>query len=310
MELANINAVCFTASYAVVLVLEVASLFRRFGWHRLLMLGVAAAGVFAHAAFLTQRARGSVSPLASPSEWSSVAALSLAFVYLVISFRAPRQSIGLFLLPLVLALLGVSSAASDQPFAPDRASLWWGRVHGGLLLLATVSVVIGFLAGTMYLIQSWRLKHKLPPSTRLRLPSLETLENINSRALGLSAVLVAGGFASGLLLVDMQRGGQDGSVWGEPLVISLTVMLLWLIAAQLFGWLYPAARRGRKVAYLTVASFGFLVLVLVSLMWTGASHGAAARRPEQAARGASRRPAGVDHRGPQAAVRLASSVLQ
>jgi hypothetical protein len=50
-------------------------------------------------------------------------------------------------------------------------------------------------------------------------------------------------------------------------------MLLWLVAAEVFRWVYPAARRGRKVAYLTLASFGFLLIALASLMLMDTVHG-------------------------------------
>jgi hypothetical protein len=40
-------------------------------------------------------------------------------------------------------------------------------------------------------------------------------------------------------------------------------MMAWLIAAGLFSGLYMPAQRGRKVAYLTVASFLFLIASLV-----------------------------------------------
>lgn len=280
MNLSETTTFCFVASYAVALSLEVVSLARRFGWHRLVLLGFAVAGVFAHVTFLAVHAQQSHTPLSSPSDWASVAALSLACVYLFASFTAPRQALGLFLLPLVLALVGVSTVASDRPIAAENASDFWGQTHGVLLVLATVSVIIGFLAGVMYLIQSWRLKQKLPSANEFRLPSLEVLEQLNSRALGVSAALVAGGFGSGLVLTRLRHGSDGAAIWGDPLVISLSVMLVWLVAAELFRWLYPGARRGRKVAYLTVASFGFLVIVLASLLWTGSSHAAQGEAPQ------------------------------
>lgn len=280
MNLSETTTFCFVASYAVALSLEVVSLARRFGWHRLVLLGFAVAGVFAHVTYLTVQSRGAETPLSSPSDWASVSALALACVYLFATFTAPRQSIGLFLLPLVLALIGVASVASDRPISADRATDFWGSAHGLLLVLATVAVIVGFLAGVMYLIQSWRLKHNLPSRGGFRLPSLEVLEHLNARALGVSAVLVAGGFGSGLVLARLRLAGDGGSIWTDPLVISLTVMLLWLIAAELFRWLYPSARQGRKVAYLTVASFGFLLIVLASLLWTGSSHAAQGEAPQ------------------------------
>jgi hypothetical protein len=50
-------------------------------------------------------------------------------------------------------------------------------------------------------------------------------------------------------------------------------MTLWLVAAEVFRVVYPAARRGRKVAYLTLASFGFLVITLASFLWLDNVHG-------------------------------------
>jgi hypothetical protein len=48
-------------------------------------------------------------------------------------------------------------------------------------------------------------------------------------------------------------------------------MLVWLVAAALFNLLYQPARQGRKVAYLTVASFVFLAVALGVFM-LGDSH--------------------------------------
>ena len=47
----------------------------------------------------------------------------------------------------------------------------------------------------------------------------------------------------------------------------------WLVAAEVFRLVYPAARRGRKVAYLTLASFVFLVIALASFTLLDTVHG-------------------------------------
>ena len=46
------------------------------------------------------------------------------------------------------------------------------------------------------------------------------------------------------------------------MVWSSGLLLLWLAAAMVFNVVYRPARQGRKVAYLTLASAGFLLLVL------------------------------------------------
>ena len=280
MDLTQVSTFCFTASYTVALSLETLSLVRRFGWHRLVLLAFAIAGVFAHGAYLTIQSWETTAPLSSPADWCLVASLALASLYLAASFWWPKWATGLFLLPLVLGLIAAASFASEEPLGVQRSSALWARTHAVLLILGTVTVCIGFLAGLMYLIQSWRLKHKLPPSKTFRLPSLEWLERINARSLGVSALLVGGGFVSGLVLTRLNHANENYSLWTDPVVISLAVMFAWLVVAELFRAVYPAARGGRKVAYLTMAAFVFLVITIASMsMNAGRIHGGKTMAP-------------------------------
>lgn len=258
----KITVTCFAASYGVALLIEAFNLVRQAGWRRVFAIGFATAGLAAHGIYLVVRGIGQEAPWASPADWYLIASLVLATLYLAGHLRAPRWATGPFLLPLVLVMIGASLGASNKPFSVQRASAFWGPAHGGLLMLATLAVIVGFLAGLMYLIQSWRLKQKLLSSNEFRLPSLELLEKTNASALAISTILVAGGFVSGLFLQRVKTGSID---WASPVTLSLAAMLAWLLVAEAFRVLYPAARRGRKVAYLTLASFGFLVLVLVSV---------------------------------------------
>ena len=50
-------------------------------------------------------------------------------------------------------------------------------------------------------------------------------------------------------------------------MLSSGVLFLWLLAVVTFEWVYKPARAGRKVAYLTVASFVFLGLVLYFVLF-------------------------------------------
>lgn len=290
MDLTRVTIFCFAASYAAALALEAAALTGRLrglldGGRRLIAKGFLAAGLFAHVVFLALRASGQPTPLSSPADWCSLAALALAAVCLAAALAWPRWAVGVFLLPLVLLLLTASVAASDEPFAPERASLFWGQTHGWLLLLATVTVSVGFVSGLMYLTQSWRLKQKLPTKPGLGMPSLEWLERTNSRALAVAAWLVAGGFVSGLVLAALKHRGEAAySLWTDPVVLTLAAMLAWLLATQALRWAWPGASRGGRVAYLTVAAFVLLVATLASLTVGGSVHGAVEAR-DAAARG-------------------------
>jgi ABC-type uncharacterized transport system permease subunit len=273
--LSGISTICFASSYAIALALEIVNLRLRFPWRRLVLMAMTAAGLLAHTLFLAYRAQQTSSaPLSSPAEWLLLAAWVLGLVYLAGLLYLPRAAIGLILLPLILGLIGASLAASHQPFAPARASRFWGDLHGSVLLMGAVTVCIGFAAGIMYLLQAYWLKHRWPPSDWLRLPSLEWLERVNTYSLAVSAFLIGLGFASGIILSKIiHRGQADYFLWTDPVVLSLAALLLYLVAAEIFRLVYPAARRGRKVAYLTLASFGFLVLALAAMLLADRIHG-------------------------------------
>lgn len=273
--MSGVSVICFAASYAIAFGLELVSLKFRFGWHRLVLVVVVVAGLVAHTFYLGYRAAGEGETLSSPADWLLLAAWVMALLYLAATLYVPRTATGLLMLPLVLALIAMSHWASHEPLAVERVSSFWGTTHGAVLLLGTATVSVGFLAGLMYLLQSYLLKHRRTPADGLRLPSLEWLERVNSRSLGISALLIGLGFASGVILSWLKHRGEGGYVpWTDPVVVSLAAMSLWLVGAELFRLIYPAARRGRKVAYLTLAAFMFLVITLVSLVLVEPAHGA------------------------------------
>lgn len=251
--------------YSIALFLEIFGVSRRFVAPRALLAGVTLTSAMPHGLYLLQNTTPTSAPPLSTAGWLLWAAWLLAIVYLAALFYLPRTPTGIVLLPIVLILLLSSHWASSEPLAAERSFYIWGALHGMLLLAGSVAVCIGFLAGLMYLAQSYGLKHAHSAINNLRLPSLEWLERVNSRTLGLSAVLIALGFVSGVVMsLVIHRGEAAYRLWSDPVVLSLAAMLLWLVAAEVFRLVYPAARRGRKVAYLTLASFVFLIIALAS----------------------------------------------
>lgn len=274
--LARTTIFCFAASYSAALLLEGSRLFFRSGVRGAILLIFGAAGFFAHTVYLAYRASSEPMPLASEFDWYLVAAWLLAAVYLYLTLHLPRTAVGLFTLPLVLGLVFVAANfASRQPFPQTKASQFWGSIHGTFLLLGTVAVLVGFVAGVMHLAQSYRLKHKLPATQGFQLPSLEWLERANSRATIFSAFALAIGFVSGLLLnlVNHAEHPSETVPWTDPVIWSSGALLAWMLAAALFSAMYRPARQGRKVAYLTVVSFLFLVAVLGYQLVAPSVHG-------------------------------------
>ena len=272
--LSGISLICFAASYAVAWLIEVWQLYAPSTLRRGLALGFVLAGLVAHTLYLAYRALElSASPLSSSFDWCLVAAWLLMGAYLYLAFYYPRAALGLYVLPLELVLVAAAALADRTPFERSAASAAWGAVHGVFLLLGTVTVMIGFVAGLMYLVQARRLKRKLPPIEGLRLPSLEWLAKVNSRSVILSALLVGVGFLAGTILNVINRGGSATLPWTDPVIGSSAMMLAWLAAAAVFNAVYQPARRGRKVAYLTIVNFVFLVIAIGVLVLVNNEHG-------------------------------------
>ncbi|MCU0961104.1 MAG: cytochrome c biogenesis protein CcsA [Pirellulaceae bacterium] len=267
--LSGVSILCFTASYAVTLTLEVSRLWLRLPVRWLLMIGFAAAGLVAHTIYLAMLARadvqrGSGTPLSHWTDWCLLAAWVLAVVYLRLAVRRRENAVGIFLLPLVLALIGAGYAVREHPpFARAQALSYWSVLHGVLLLAGTVAAALALAVGIMYLLQSDRLKRKLPPRPGFRLPTLEWLHKFNRRAMLTATFLITLGLLAGIVLNFIRQAGHHRTVsWTDPVVLWSLVLLLWLTAEAVLERRYRPAREGRSVAYATVASCLLLGLVL------------------------------------------------
>jgi ABC-type transport system involved in cytochrome c biogenesis permease subunit len=261
----RISILCFGASYAVALVLEMLGL----AWPRpvlkMLGLGFGLAGLLAHTLYLIFH------PPSLGSQFGSLLFLAwiLSVFYLYGSMHHRRLAWGVFVLPVVVGLIALAGVTeSDQLTETSwltaldavKGERFWGIVHGILLLLAAVGVCVGFIASLMYLFQAQRLKAKIPPGQGLRLPSLERLEAMNRHAVNLAFPLLSAGVLVGLVLM-WQRGDQlqnwlDPKIWGAE--------ILWAVFAIMLYLRYGFHLRGRRVALLTIMAFGLLVFTLAS----------------------------------------------
>ncbi len=202
--LTGISLVCFSTSYAITLALEVSRLFFRMPIRMVVMLLFAVIGIGMQTLYLYNRATApglSSVPLSNWHDWYVIAAWVLAATYIYLAASRPQTSVGLFLLPVVLVLIGVAYAFPKDLSLPQTHALnVWGIAHGVLLLLGTIAVSLGFVAGLMYLVQSYRLKHKLPPRQGFKLPSLEWLQRVNKQLLTLSSCFIGLGIVAGVIL--------------------------------------------------------------------------------------------------------------
>src|SRR5438132_12627914 len=158
MPLDRLTSVCFGASYAVALWLELIQLFWPRAIQRAACALFGAAGLLAHTLYLF------VQRPTLASQFGSLLFLAwiLAVFYLSESIHYRRQSRGVFVLPVVLGLtlwagrIGkIQDEIAQGANAPrsGEAEVLWGYLHAGLLVLAAVGICIGFVASVMYLVQ-------------------------------------------------------------------------------------------------------------------------------------------------------------
>ena len=255
----HVKIFCFLASYLVALGLELWHHFRPRPVLRRLGQFFGAAGLIAQTMYLFSR--GSL--LAWQFGWMLFLAWILAIFYLFGSLHYRRLAWGIFVLPVVLGLviLGVLGPDRDTPLPPGQHFLIgdvlsFQAAHAALLLLATVGLCVGFVASIMYLYQAHRLKAKQVPQQGVRMLSLERLETMNRRAIGLAFPLLTIGMLIGvaLMLVDQLQG------WTDPRVLSTFV--LWLAFAGLIYVRFGAHLRGRQIALWTIVTFCLLLFCL------------------------------------------------
>ena len=274
----EISILCFVASYGVVLVLEISRIFFHAPLRKLIRIGFVIAGLFAHIVYLACHSQLVVNPqgiwFGNWFSWCLATALILAVAYFWLSFRQPQSAIGLFILPIVMILVGLGTRWENEPqFSVDNARSVWSTIHGTSLLLGTVIVVLGFIFGIGYLLQSNRLKQKqIHAGDRFRLPSLEWLQRSSEYSLIVSTVLLGIGVISGIAINQLQPHPETSIqtiAWTNPVIWTSGVLFIWLLTASIFSLVYRPARQGHKIAYLVVASFLFLAIELGIVWWAG-----------------------------------------
>ncbi|MCA9128295.1 MAG: hypothetical protein KDB22_14485 [Planctomycetales bacterium] len=262
--LTGVSVSCFLLSYVIALVLEASRFLFKMPGRSFALVAMLAVGLFAHSIFLVnQFFFGTTAPLPQLSnwfQWAVLGAWGLSIACLILTFRNPNRSIGLFLIPIILGLLGVAQLSRDMaPFKPDGLVEFWPIIHGVSLLVAVMFNCLGLAFGSMYLVQSSRLKKKTVARRQLRLPALEFLRWMIRLSLYTSTIGLALGLISGIVL-NLRNDGQ--AMWFSGGVVFTFALFTISLAGTLAETLPSRRLGGRQSAYLVIANFLFLVIVL------------------------------------------------
>jgi len=194
-------------------------------------------------------------PVTNFFEAISAFGMGIVLVFLIMELRYRIPALGTFMLPLVLLLMAPAAITSRQiqGLNPILKSAWLG-IHTTLALLGDAAFAFAFIVSVMYLIQERQLKHKRLGAIFHRLPPLDVMDTISYKALSIGWPLFTLGMITGSIWAESAWGSYWS--WQPKEAASLLVWLLYLTLLHLrtLGW------RGRKMAYLSIAGFLFVLI--------------------------------------------------
>ena len=216
---------------------------------------------------LTMRA-GQV-PIAGATPAISTFVWLLALSYLYIELTTGERSMGVFILPLLIALQAIPAA---RPMLEERSPLlespWFG-VHVSSLLFAYASFALACVLGITYVLQFKEIKAKHLGFFYARLPSLNVLDEMNLRAVKIGWLFLTVGLIAGAIWGMQLRPSGDPRMQsmslGDPkifvAVLCWTLYSFELYAQRAIGW------RGRRAAWLSAVGFAIVLLNFVPVSY-------------------------------------------
>jgi ABC-type transport system involved in cytochrome c biogenesis permease subunit len=206
-------------------------------------------------------------PFANPSRAVSSFVWLLALAYLYVEVTTNERAMGAFILPIVAGLLVIPTLipGTEQADPVLDSGLFW--VHVVSLLFGYASFGLAGVLGLVYVLQFKEIKKKHLGYFYTRLPSLQTLDAMNSRAVGFGWLFLTIGMSAGIVWV-WQEGAhpnvQAMSLSDPKVFMSAVIWSLYsfaVLARRTLGW------SGRRAAWLSAAGFAIVLLNLVAVSY-------------------------------------------
>ena len=196
----------------------------------------------------------------------------LALAYLYTEMTTDERAMGVFILPLLVALQAIPAF---RPSVEDRAAVLQSPlfgIHVSSLLFAYASFALACVIGITYVLLFKEIKAKHLGFFYARLPSLQVLDTMNQRAIVIGWIFLTFGIVVGAVWAAQARGGLAAL---DPRVQAMSLLDPKIFAALVCWFVYSfelfAARRigwgGRRLAYLSALGFAIVLLNLVPISY-------------------------------------------
>jgi ABC-type transport system involved in cytochrome c biogenesis permease subunit len=203
-------------------------------------------------------------PFANPSRAVATFVWLLALSYLYLEVTTDERAMGVFIVPILVGLQLIPAMSPGVERMDPVLDSPWFWVHVSSLLFAYASCALAGVLGLTYVLQFKEIKKKQLGYFYTRLPSLQTLDVMNSRAVAIGWLFLTLGVAVGALWTAQARvlapndpnllamSLDDPKVLGA--VITWIVYSFAVLSRRTMGW------TGRRAAWLSALGFAIVLL--------------------------------------------------
>jgi len=202
-------------------------------------------------------------PVAGATSAISTFVWLLALSYLYVEMTTDERAMGVFILPLLVALQAIPAF---RPGVEDRAAVLQGPlfgVHVSSLLFAYASFALACVIGITYVLLFKEIKAKHLGFFYARLPSLQVLDRMNQRAIVIGWIFLTIGIIVGAVWAAQARAGYGGDPRVQAMSLLDPKIFVAIVCWVVYSFQLFAARRigwgGRRAAY--VSALGFVIVL-------------------------------------------------
>ena len=210
-------------------------------------------------------------PIANPSRAIASFVWLLTLSYLYLELTTEERAMGVFILPIVVGLQAVTVLYPGSETQDPVLDSPWFWVHVASLLFAYASFALAGVLGVTYVLQFKEIKKKHLGYFYQRLPSLQILDVMNSRAVTIGWLFLTIGVVVGFVWTSQARAltpensNLQAMSLNDPKIFIATVT--WavysfaMLSRRTLGW------HGRKAAWLSALGFAIVLLNFVPVSY-------------------------------------------
>jgi ABC-type transport system involved in cytochrome c biogenesis permease subunit len=210
-------------------------------------------------------------PIAGPTSFTSTFVWLLALAYLYTEMTTDERAMGVFILPLLVALQVIPAI---NPGVESRSAVLEGPlfgIHVFSLLFAYASFALACVIGITYVLLFKEIKAKHLGFFYARLPSLQILDRMNQGVVMIGWIFLTVGMIVGAVWAAQAGNYAPGAPQVPVMSLQDPKIFVALICWGVYSFELFAARRigwgGRRTAYLSALAFAIVLLNFVPISY-------------------------------------------